>query len=259
MVYKNVEMAGNVIRITKSPNVALLVVFTIVVVVNVFVISVLLTVFPGWIRLALCGFLIVTWCALLLGQKTVTTFNADTRVVTVWNRLKKTRRIPFDEVGAVEFIGHAEACEKGGEVLRLTPPGNRFGRGTIITRNYPEADPELAFFRHVVVPAIAVMLGHEQDVESAEGATDTVRRLPDEPEFFTKHGGIYRRWNLLALVFPSFFAVAFPTLTAIHWHIMLAALGAACLLMALALPCRVELDSDRREVREYKAYGFFCQ
>lgn len=158
----------------------------------------------------------------------------------------------------MELVNLQETCGGNGEFLSLTPRGNRFGKGVTLTKVYAGADPELVYIRAVVVPAIDAMLGAERDEADTGGVAvgNRVYSLPEAPRFYSKRGGVYRRLTLRTLFFPALISIGFLIWAALDWAPINAGVGALFLVVTLLLPFKVELDSDLREVRQYKYLGF---
>ncbi len=265
MVFKNVQMDGEKIRISRPLNYLKATIYTVVAWVLIYLLADELRVGyeAFWLEVCFIGLIFLVWLWLFARQKAVTTFDPESRLVTRRNLLWPLRSMTFDQVGTVELVNLQETCGGNGEFLSLTPRGNRFGKGVTLTKVYAGADPELVYIRAVVVPALDAMLGAERAEADTDTDTDTggaaagnqVYSLPEAPRFYTKRGGVYRRLTLRTLFFPFLITVGFLIWAALDWNQISAGIGGLFLVVTLLLPFKVELDSDLREVRQYKYFG----
>ncbi|MCC8164677.1 MAG: hypothetical protein LIQ31_00665 [Planctomycetes bacterium] len=257
MIFKNVEMIGKAISLTRPFNYRRAAVYTVLAGVFMYLLA------DGMVHggeintvlMVLMGVVFLVWVYALARQKTVTTFDPDTGLITRRNLLWALRSIPFDQAGVVTLVSHQETCGPNGEVLCLTRPGNRFGKGIMLTKIYDGADPELVYIRNVVVPALDAMLVVVQTDTSGAQGDNAGRSLPEAPRCYTKIGGVYRRLTLRTLFFPAVITVIMLVYAAVEWNALTAGIGVLFLVVTLLLPCKVELDSDLREVRQYKFLG----
>ncbi|MCC8164679.1 MAG: hypothetical protein LIQ31_00675 [Planctomycetes bacterium] len=265
MAFRNVDIAGREIRITRPADFGAVVLFTLLVGVIMFLIASDFSHISiiGVPRFILAGIVFLVWLGTIGTLNTVTTFDPARRVITRRGLWWLPKSIPFDQAGTVAVTRHEVVDGPEGEVLRLVSADDRFGNGIILTKIYAESDPELAYIKAVVVPALEAMLDAGPVENPPSTYPDRVRSVVEAPRFFSKRGSVYRRrvfgevWApFLAIAIFMYFLVTSWNINGTLWNAVESLLTLYFIGIMLRISCLVELDCGRREVRVYDCLGF---